>query len=443
MPGKPESVSWGSDMYRFDISKAVLRLSSAAIVMFSACGPAVSGGFEVREQSSYFQGVSFAGAAAGGNNLSSIFWNPAASAYVGYGLVTDSSYSLLSVKSEINATGLSNVPPGVNCGTFDCSVDIGGAALVPASYMAYRMDSRTVFALAMNSQFGTSIKPDNREWIGQLHARSAKLFSFNANPSASYEIAPGLAVGVGLQVQFLDLMHLRSASNLAVPTDVSNTLSGDDIGVGFTAGINWRPNPGTSIGLGYRSSIKHTLDGSLSGPAVGGGSVPITADVTTPDKVTFSFSQAVNPAFRVMGTVEWTKWSELGVVPIDPVGLRLDFQWHDGWLFALGGEWNINPKLTLRAGAAYEISPVQDPTERLVQIPDADRIWASIGGTYQYSDTVAVNFGYSHVFVQDATLQRNLTTGTPPTLFADTKSSVDVFSVGLTMKWGGPPPGLK
>ena len=425
-------------MYRVDGFSAVLRATATATAIFCASGPAMAGGFEVREQSAYFQGTSFAGAAAGGNNLSSIFWNPAASAYVGYGLVTDSSYSLLNVKSQVNATELSGVPPGVNCGTFDCSVDIGGAALVPASYAAYRLGRRTVFALAMNSQYGTSTKPDNREWIGQLHARSAKLFSLNVNPSLSYEVAPGLSVGVGAQVQFLDLTHLRSASSLVGP-DVSNTISGDDIGVGFTAGINWRPNPGTSVGLGYRSSIKHDLDGSLEGPVVGGGSVPISANVTTPDKVTLSFSQELNPAFRLLGTVEWTRWSALGVVPIYPVGLRLDFQWHDGWLFALGGEWNVSPKLALRAGAAYEISPVQNATERLVQIPDADRVWLSIGGTYQFSETMAFNFGYSHVFVEDASLQRNLTTGTPPTLFADTSSSVDVFSVGLTMKWGGPP----
>jgi len=430
-------------MYRVGGFRAALRASVIATAVFCVSGPAMAGGFEVREQSSYFQGMSFAGAAAGGNSLSSIFWNPAASAYVGYGLVTDSSYSLLNVNSQIKATELSGggVPGAVNCASFDCNVDIGGAVLVPASYMAYRLDSRTVFALAMNSQFGTSIKPDNREWIGQLHARSAKLFSINVNPSMSYEIAPGLSVGVGLQVQLLDLMHLRSASSLA-PGNASNTISGDDVSAGFTAGINWMPNPGTSIGLGYRSSIKHSLDGSLSGPVVRGGSVPISADVTTPDKVTFSFSQAVNPAFRVLGTVEWTRWSALGVIPIDPVGLKLDFQWHDGWLFALGGEWNVSPKLMLRAGAAYEISPVQDATERLVQIPDADRVWLSIGGTYQFTETMAFNFGYSHVFVQDASLERNLTTGTPPTLFADTSSSVDVFSVGFTMKWGGAP-GLK
>ena len=121
-------------MSRVDGFKTVLCASATAAAVFCVSGPAKAGGFEVREQSSYFQGMSFAGAAAGGNNLSSIFWNPAASAYVGHGLVVDSSYSLINVKSQINATQLSGVPPGVNCGSFDCSVDIGGPALVPASY---------------------------------------------------------------------------------------------------------------------------------------------------------------------------------------------------------------------------------------------------------------------------------------------------------------------
>ncbi|MFP4539160.1 MAG: aromatic hydrocarbon degradation protein, partial [Dichotomicrobium sp.] len=40
---------------------------------------AFAGGFAVREQSAYYQGMSFAGAAAG-DDLSSMFWNSAAAA---------------------------------------------------------------------------------------------------------------------------------------------------------------------------------------------------------------------------------------------------------------------------------------------------------------------------------------------------------------------------
>ena len=360
------------------------RATAAGAALFCVSGLAVAGGFEVREQSAYFQGTSFAGAAAGGLSLSSIFWNPAASAYARYGLTMDASAALIFANSQVNASEL--VPPIGTCATFDCSVDIGGVALVPASYMSWRYDSRTVFALAVNSQFGLATKPDNLDWLGQLHARSAKLFSINVNPSVSYEIAPGIAIGVGVQVQLLDLVHLKSATALAGP-DPSASLSGQNTAAGFTAGINFRPTPGTSIGLGYRSSIRHNLEGSIVIEGIAGA--PIEADVETPDKVTLSFLQAVAPNMRVLGTIDWTNWSTLDVVHVAqaPTALgqtiTLDFKWHDAWFFALGGEWDVNPKLTLRAGGAYETSPIHDATERLVQLPDADRIWLSLGGTYR------------------------------------------------------------
>jgi long-chain fatty acid transport protein len=41
------------------------------------------------------------------------------------------------------------------------------------------------------------------------------------------------------------------------------TVDADDIAVGFTAGVLWNPNPGTTVGLGFRSSIDHDLDGTL------------------------------------------------------------------------------------------------------------------------------------------------------------------------------------
>jgi len=432
-------------MDRVNRANGCLRASAAGAALLSMSSLALAGGFEVREQSAYFQGTSFAGAAAGGHNISSIFWNPAASAYVGYGFTADASAALIFADSNVDVTGFGTPGNTGLCATFACSVDIGAVALVPASYMAWRYDSRTVFALGMNSQFGLGTKPDNLEWLGQLHARSAKLFSVNVNPSVSYEIVPGIAIGAGLQVQLLDLMHLKSAAGLAGP---SASLAGQDIAAGFTAGINYRPAPGTSIGLGYRSSIRHTLEGSVTVEGTGLGG-PIEADVETPGKATLSFSQAVAPNMRVLGTIDWTNWSTLDVVRVRPaptaIGktITLDFQWHDAWFFALGGEWDVNPQLTLRAGGAYEMSPIRNPTERLVQLPDADRIWLSLGATYRLNDTTALNFGYSHVFVEDASLQRGLTTAPAPVLFADTNSRVDIVSVGLTMRWGGAPSPMK
>ena len=56
--------------------RAWLRAGSALGLLVGVTVSANAGGFAVHEQSAYFQGMSFAGAAAGGD-LSGMFWNPA------------------------------------------------------------------------------------------------------------------------------------------------------------------------------------------------------------------------------------------------------------------------------------------------------------------------------------------------------------------------------
>ncbi len=53
-------------------------------------GAAQAGGFGV-EQSAYFQGMSYAGAATGGPSLASISWNPATASFAGSGLQAEMS----------------------------------------------------------------------------------------------------------------------------------------------------------------------------------------------------------------------------------------------------------------------------------------------------------------------------------------------------------------
>ncbi len=117
---------------------------------------------------------------------------------------------------------------------------------------------------------------------------------------------------------------------------------------------------------------------------------PAEAEIDLPDKLTFSFRQAVSSRARLLGTVDWANWSRLGTVPIRLGGpfppleagdavANIVFNWQDGWMFALGGEFDWSPRLTLRTGVSYEISPVDGATTRLVQVPDSDHTWVSAG----------------------------------------------------------------
>ncbi len=57
--------------------------------------------------------------------------------------------------------------------------------------------------------------------------------------------------------------------------------------------------------------------------------------------------------------------------------------------------------LTLRTGIAYEVSPVDGPTTRLVQDPDSNRVWLSLGGSYDWNTYTRLDFSYSHVFYEN------------------------------------------
>jgi long-chain fatty acid transport protein len=322
-----------------------------------------------------------------------------------------------------------------------------------------------VLGLSINAPFGLSTEADEN-WGGQYHGRSGKIFTVNVNPMLSYNLAPNLSVGIGVQIQYGQIVF-KANPGLA-PNHPNAGFDVDDIGFGATAGLLWRPAPGTTIGLGFRSAIEHDFEGDFF---VAGGQVTVgpatlpfanfglEGNVMLPEMVTLSLRQELSATTRLLASVEWTNWSRLGVVRFDATSAggappvpqltfapgdtvsTFEFNWHDGWFFALGGEYDWSPSLTLRAGVAYEISPIQNADERFSLITDSDRIWVSAGLSYQWSDRVGVDLAYSHIFFDDASIDRATTTGGASlALVADVEQSADIISAGLRIRWGGDRP---
>ncbi len=424
---------------------------------------AFAGGFAVREQSASGLGSAFAGVAAGGD-LSSIFWNPAALA-VSSGTNTESHASLIIPDTSLTAQPGSTLLGPPFAGNFGAqSGDIADLALVPASYLGHQFtdyNPNFFVGVGLNSPFGLVTEPDNSNWAGSNHGRTADLFTINVNPVAAYRISPNFMVGAGLQVESMDL-RFKFASGPAVGA-ASAVLDADDISFGFTAGALWQPMPGTSIGVGFRSSVEHELEGTFS--VVGLGVLSSTkATLETPETVTVSLRQAITKNTRVLGTFEWSNWSRLDqvdAIAVTPTPLgaftgltpgavieSIPLNWEDGYFYSVGLEHDFNPALTVRAGVAYEESPVQAATSRLAQLPDSDRIWASIGATYRWNKNITLDLAYTHIFFEDAQVNRQVTRAASPInpiqLLADVDNSTDIIAVSFKYKFGDEPePPLK
>jgi long-chain fatty acid transport protein len=93
-------------------------------------------------------------------------------------------------------------------------------------------------------------------------------------------------------------------------------------------------------------------------------------------------------------------------------------------------DYKLTDKFTVRGGVAYDQSPVSDKF-RTARLPDEDRYWIAIGGTYAVTDAISIDAGYTHIFVKDASINEgfNVTpTGPSPARFTAITMKASIFS---------------
>ncbi len=466
-------------MSSFTRMRAALMVSAVAVSTSLIASQAYSGGFAIREQSTQFQGMSFAGSAAGGSSPSSMFWNPATVTQHN-GITTESNMALILPRSTIDVDAATTPALGTTLPPLPIlpadDSDIGHPALVPASYTAVQLNDHIYFGLGISSPFGLANEADS-DYAGRFHGIEGNLLTINFNPVVGFRFNDYFSAAVGVQAMYGQAkltQQTRTATLIgpaAVPIDAISELEGDGWGFGLTAGITVMPTPNTTIGLGYRSQVDLDLEGDTAlksvTPLVAApvarrfAVVDIKATADLPDIVTLSLTHKFTERFKAAATVEWTNWSRfkelkvtadgnsnaLALPIVDGQTLQLvEQEFDDGWFFAIGGEFYATDRVILRGGAAYEISPVTD-SHRTPRIPDADRIWLSAGATYKHNERLSFDVAYTHIFVDDGDINlanynqaSNAGTGDRALLRATAEDqSVDIISGAVRYKFSGQP----
>jgi long-chain fatty acid transport protein len=276
--------------------------------------------------------------------------------------------------------------------------NIAHSAFVPAGYAAYRLNEGVVVGLGVNVPFGLATEYDDESILYQTGvAGKSEVSSFNVNPAVSVQLTDWLALALGVQVQYFEARLTRQALGALGPS----TLDGDDVGAGLTAGIKVVPFAGTEIGVGYRSTVQHELDGTLD--TANAGVLDVEYDgVNLPDIVTVGIRQRVTDRVRIMAGAEWSNWSQFDTVDIEgaPAPIELPFEYDDGWLFSLGGEVDVTEQATVRAGIGYELSPIDDNV-RNYRLPYNDGVLLSAGASYRLGERLSFDLGYTFFSVED------------------------------------------
>jgi long-chain fatty acid transport protein len=231
---------------------------------------------------------------------------------------------------------------------------------------------------------------------------------------ASYSITPTLTLGAGVSFQYADAeLQSRVAGG---PNGVAD-VSGDGFDIGFTVGLLYEPLPGTKLGLNYQSGFEHTLEGDFSAnfPGVGGRSGEARFDL--PPVASFGVIQSITDDVRVMAEFEWTGWSAYDRVLITDKATGAVVQddpqnYEDSIMVSFGAEYDVSDRLAVRAGVAFDETPTNDEF-RTVRTPDSSRYWLSAGASYEITERVGVDVGYTLILMEDTvvTLRNGPTAG--------------------------------
>jgi len=438
-----------------NVNKTLLVTALAFTPMF-----AHSASFQLLEQSPAHLGKAFAGTGSDIIDASTVYFNPAGMSKIDR-LSLTAGVNLVATDANFTSEGSSYSGP--NDGTDELGV-------IPNLYAVVPLSDAFAVGFGVNAPYGLS-SSYNDDWVGRYSATYSELQLININATASWKISDFFAVGVGVNYQTIEAdLQSQVDSTLGVApnsaTDSSAKIKGDDDDFVLDLSLLLTPSEWTNIGLVWREGGDFTLEGDASfnlnsacragaGYPTGAPPAPTTgslcagalsqragaieAGVSMPDTLTLSVTQYVSDGWALHLDIAKTNWSSIQNIAVVNTGNgvevdELSLQYGDTMRYALGTSINTGA-WTWRAGVAMDESPQTNPVHVNPRIPDADRTWLSFGANWKISDQLSFDFGYTHLFIDDAHLYERTTTGigTTEVLAGSFDSQVDIY--GAQINW--------
>jgi long-chain fatty acid transport protein len=168
----------------------------------------------------------------------------------------------------------------------------------------------------------------------------------------------------------------------------------------------------------------------------------VSSRITFPEFASISIYHAFDDVWAVMADAQWTHWKQFGNLTLrfsdgTVASVNGSRKLKDSYRVALGASYQADECWRFRVGTAYDKTPFDDST-RLINIPDQDRVWASIGAQYRYSRWLAVELGYAHLFSRRGNINELAPTTVGPhgqprqSLQGNAKTRADLIGIQLT-----------
>lgn len=438
-------------------------------------GTASGAGFAIIEQTTRSMGRALGGVTADTKDVNAMYFNPSIPAWFDKDEVSVGVHFL---RIQINYSDKDSTPSlGHEEGN-----DIGGWSNIPNIVYVHPISKELSVGFMMSGTSGT--KTDfNNYWVGRYTATMTDIAVMDFNPVIAWRPIENLSLGLGLVMEYamvkqdqrLDFRQLDYYNSqgkamyemYGMPwggpdhiEDGKIKMDGDSVAVGFTAGISYKPLEKTTLGIGFRSRMRHHLK-DMKVRTHGGAAVkqflgtPIGQQIMAaqgwtdfrthgkassylhlPASVTIGVMQELTDAWRIGLDLAWSEqhvMEDLRAEFDEPMygsktSDRLVMNWEDNWRVALGTEYDVTDKLTVRMGGAWDQTPIQDDY-RNTKMPDSDRYWIAFGLGYQITENLRADIAWTHIFYQSNSTHQQVTE--TETLHGKFGACSDTFSLAF------------
>lgn len=408
-------------------------IRSATLTAAIAPASALAGGFALNEQSASAMGVANAGTVANPENASTVLFNPAGMSQLS-GTNLSFGAAVLDIDAEAKrAEARRNLPgPAPIMAEGSRGGDIADPAVLPSLYLTHEVNESVDVGFGLHAPYGLAADYED-DFVGRYFADETELTAIAFTPSVSVSNGEGLSMGIGLNIiyaegkltRYQDLAGqvYQTAATAAIEGGASPAqadqlarqavndtqdpyadIEGDDIGVTFRVGFLYELNERTQFGLTAQTGTELNLKGDAD---IRDFPVPNQQGLTTtlservdvplaiPESATFGVRHELTDEVTVLAGATYARWSrfeeldinsreggagQISSVSGDPI-THVTEKWKNTWQFNLGGIWQATPEWALKAGYAWDESPVDEFVT--ARIPSSDRHWLTLGAQWK------------------------------------------------------------
>ncbi|ELC0657637.1 outer membrane protein transport protein [Vibrio fluvialis] len=363
-------------------------------------------GFQLAEYSATGLGRAYAGEAAIADNAGSQWRNPAMLTYL---KGTQISAGALYVNPNVDVEGDVSFYGSTSSTS---SSDYANDAVIPNFYISHQVNKKWALGLAFGTNYGMETELDSG-FAASHFGDEAMVTTMEANANIAYQLTETVSIGGGIRyVMGEGHFGAKSPSQTeALGLTKGTTLKymeGDDTSWGWQAGAAWQMTPNNRVGFAYKSEVDLKLSGSANMYVQSYGKVLSDTGymmLTLPATAELSTYHQLTDQFALHTSINWTDWSSFEKLQaeLDTMGTVMvkEENWKDNYRFAVGATYQVDPKLALRSGVAYDTAAVSTKN-RTITIPETDRIWLSVGAGYDVTEQLTLDAAFTYIFAKDA-----------------------------------------